>query len=559
MTFFARTFTRRRTLVGAAVALVAQRFPGLARAAGATGSETVTRLQLRTVRGTIAKSHPQLTTVSPVGPSGRTAAVLGVGLSRVAHLQLDVINRNRPGVHAAAAEGGIAGAGATSQRLVDKRFGPGQHHFTWTPAADTTPGTYSLVLTATDRSGKRTVFGAASPAHPALARAPIVRVVGVEGAFTKRSYLAGDTATLELTADAGSVAVQVFQAGPEPIPTYSNNTFNGVAVSDPVTVPWGASIDAPTAVPVPIGAWASGLYYARIATDDGRIGFAPFVVRPAAPTRRVAVVLPTNTWQAYNFHDRDVDGFGDSWYVAWAIKSIDLTRPHLNRGVPYRFRAYDLAFLHWLSKRGLEVDFYADDDLYWFANGDALRAAYDLVVFPGHEEYVTEHAFDVVERYRDLGGNLMLLSANNFFRRVDPRGDHLTLVGLWRDLGRPESALLGNQYRASDRGTHQSAFVVTQAGADSGLFDGTGLGVGSTFGRYGIEIDATTASSPPGTQVLAEIPDLLGPGLTAQMTYYETPAGARVFAAGVLNFNGELEVWDQPARLVENVWDRLTA
>ena len=45
----------------------------------------------------------------------------------------------------------------------------------------------------------------------------------------------------------------------------------------------------------------------------------------------------------------------------------------------------------------------------------ALAAAYDLIVFPGHHEYVTTREYDLVEGYRNLGGNLMFLSANNFF------------------------------------------------------------------------------------------------------------------------------------------------
>jgi N,N-dimethylformamidase len=267
--------------------------------------------------------------------------------------------------------------------------------------------------------------------------------------------------------------------------------------------------------------------------------------------------MPTNTWQAYNFYDGDGDGYGDSWYVSWAIHSLDETRPHLHRGVPYRFRSYDLQFLHWLARNGHDADFLSDEELEGCPTGDALRAAYDLVVFPGHTEYVTAHAYDVTTRYRDLGGSLIFLSANNFFRRVDRSGDSIRLVDLWRDLGRPEAQLAGVQYRASDRGTHQSPFVVTDAGAASWIFAGTGLASGSTFGRYGIEIDATTPESPPGTQVLAQIPDALGPGLTAQMTYYETPAGAKVFAAGALNFGGQLMLWPQPQQILANLWARL--
>ncbi|TML72198.1 MAG: hypothetical protein E6G13_06090 [Actinobacteria bacterium] len=57
--------------------------------------------------------------------------------------------------------------------------------------------------------------------------------------------------------------------------------------------------------------------------------------------------------------------------------------------------------------------------------------------------------------------------------------------------------------------------------------------------------------------MLAQIPNLLGPGRTAQMTYYETPRGPKVFAAGALNFAASLGRPDV-ARLVENVWSRLS-
>jgi hypothetical protein len=58
--------------------------------------------------------------------------------------------------------------------------------------------------------------------------------------------------------------------------------------------------------------------------------------------------------------------------------------------------------------------------------------------------------------------------------------------------------------------------------------------------------------------VLASIPNLMGPGRTAEMTYYETPAGAKVFAAGALNFGASI---GDPAvaRLVQNVWNRLSS
>ena len=132
---------------------------------------------------------------------------------------------------------------------------------------------------------------------------------------------------------------------------------------------------------------------------------------------------------------------------------------------------------------------------------------------------------------------------------------------LWRDQGRPESAVLGVQYRANDDGRIQRPFVVRAAATAPWFYDGTGLGDGSSFGQelggYGIEIDQTTPSTPPGTIVLAEVPDLYGPGLTAQMTYYETPQGAKVFAAGTIDFGGTARL-PSVHRLLENLWTRLS-
>ena len=77
----------------------------------------------------------------------------------------------------------------------------------------------------------------------------------------------------------------------------------------------------------------------------GRVGFAPFVVRPRRlGVHRVAVVLPTLTWQAYNLRDDDGDGKRRLRGTATGSRhTVRLGRPFLNRGVPYNFRRYDLS------------------------------------------------------------------------------------------------------------------------------------------------------------------------------------------------------------------------
>jgi hypothetical protein len=41
------------------------------------------------------------------------------------------------------------------------------------------------------------------------------------------------------------------------------------------------------------------------------------------------------------------------------------------------------------------------------------------------------------------------------------------------------------------------------------------------------------------------------------MTYYETPAGAKVFAAGVLDFGGSSTFWPTK-KMLDNLWARLS-
>ena len=439
-----------------------------------------------------------------------------------------------------------------------RRLAAGSHELAWRPGPDVQPRTYVLRLTVTDpKTGRRRVYGNHGPRGPVTA--PVVRVQGVGVALTRPSYAPGEPTDLVVACDARRLRVQVFHYGGSAASAEPDLATNGVPVTPAVEAQWGQADEPARLRLFRAGRWPSGLYFVRIATDDGRVGYAPFIVRPPRlGTRRVAVVLSTNTWQAYNFHDADGDGWGDSWYVSESNRSIDLRRPYLDFGVPFRFKDWDLAFVAWLNRTGKAADFLSDDDLEGVRTGDALRRAYDLVVFPGHEEYVTARAYDVVRRYRDLGGNLIFLAANNFFWRVRRDGPRLVKDRLWRNLGRPEAGLVGVQYIGSDQGQRQGAYVVTDPAAAPWLFAGTGLGAGSSFGRYGIEIDARAPSSPRGTRVLARVPDLMGPGRSAELTYYETSGGARVLAAGAINFVASMTD-PRVERLVENAWNELSA
>jgi hypothetical protein len=484
-----------------------------------------------------------LTTVSPNRDGFRDAATVHFRLRRPATVRLEVVATNM----IRAGKGGTTIVWRTGHH-----FGAGAGTLTWRPLPATQPRTYVMRL----RVGSR-VYGGHGP--NGRQDAPVVRVQGIDAWFTKRSYAPGESAELRLATDARQLRLQVFAYQSPGRPSEQDVKTSGLAKTGPIRVDWSAHRDRPALLRVVrTGDWPSGLYFLRATAADGRVGYAPFIVRPRRlGTNRVAVVLATNTWAAYNFTDGDGDGWGDSWYVTGRHRSVELQRPFLDFGVPFRFHDWDLEFVSWLNRTGRSVDFLSDDDLGAVTSGEELARRYDLVVFPGHEEYVTQHEYDVIEHYRNAGGNLAFLAANNLYRRVDRVGQTLVRRPLWRKLGRPEARIVGVQYVGSDHGQRQAGYTVTGAVAAPWAFDGTGLADGSVFGRFGIEIDAHTAQSPQGIQVLAHIPDLFGSGRTAEMTYYETAGGAKVFAAGALNFGASLGS-PEADRLLANVWARLS-
>jgi hypothetical protein len=533
---------RKRIFAAAAVTLAVA---AAASAAPPAGPPKLLGLRVSNGGTPFAGDTPWLTTVSPNGDGFRDRALIRFALSTAATVEVRVVATDE-------ARRPVEVIWSTRRKL-----GPGPQTIAWRPARATPDRTYLVRFVVIGGNGARRVYGYEPPRRGQLTSGVVVRVQGVQVGFLARSYPVGGEATAAIATDARRVRLQLFSFANDPTPTVRDLRTGGVAVSPAVQLDWGTRGSATRYVQIShAGIPQSGLYFLRATTSDGRVGYAPLILRPKTlGEHKVAVVLSTNTWQAYNFLDAGGDGWGDSWYVSGASPSVDLSRPYLDFGVPFRFRDWDLSFISWLSRTGKQVDFLSDDDLENVKSGDELRRDYDLVVFPGHEEYVSGHVYDVVRRYRDLGGDLMFLSANNFFWKVTRTGHTLRRAAMWRALGRPEAALVGTQWAASTNGASQAPYVVEGASSAPWAFAGTGLKNGSTFGRYGIEIDSRAPSSPPGTRVLARVPDAIGKH-DAEMTYYESPSGARVFAAGAVNFAASI---NEPAvsQLVGNVWMRL--
>ena len=146
----------------------------------------------------------------------------------------------------------------------------------------------------------------------------------IEAAFRQRSVAPGEIAVLDVWTSVRDLEIDVARVGPGG----SREPLGGKPVT---TLETGAA----RSISLEIGNWPTGLYAASL-RDAARHGWAVIVVRPRnLGVHRVAVVLPTNTWHAYNRRDVDRDGTGDTWYESTAIDRVDLWRPFLDSGVPH--------------------------------------------------------------------------------------------------------------------------------------------------------------------------------------------------------------------------------
>ena len=107
-------------------------------------------------------------------------------------------------------------------------------------------------------------------------------------------------ARIHIATDAPALSMRVFRSGPEQVVTYADNQMAGVDTgAPPLAIDWSKHRNEPGSISFRIPNVPSGLYYAQFDAADGRVGYAPFVVRPTAlgATGRVLVVLlARNPW-----------------------------------------------------------------------------------------------------------------------------------------------------------------------------------------------------------------------------------------------------------------------
>lgn len=417
---------------------------------------------------------------------------------------------------------------------------------------------------------------------------PIVaNTAGIEGYADIISVAPGDTLALKVSSYSPTFSVEIARHGVETdVLTRESGIPGGIQNYPLDAFREGAGWETRYTLEIPAG-WRSGIYAAKL-TDDGtgHEHYVSFVVKkdPAAPPAPLIVLANTNTWQAYN------DWAGGSFYVDFPEANIpedpelasqflpgfaNMHRPNpmaYPLGDEGHLTQAELHVLRWLERNGWEFDLISDWDLH---HEPGILDDYQAFMLHTHPEYWSEAMYDQLDGYLARGGNLAYIGGNAIDLKVVVSGTVLEVRtqgdphqlngepgGYWRNLGHPQTSLLGLAYDAYGYHTYAPFEVLL---ADHWAFEGTGLAPGDLVGETGLnrgkasgwETDKRGPGTPGNTLLLAKgtNPDNGG----AEMTYFDHPGGGGVFSAGSITFGGSLVVDEKLSRILNNVLSRFTA
>jgi hypothetical protein len=412
---------------------------------------------------------------------------------------------------------------------------------------------------------------------------PPARTGEIEGYASEISVAPGEQLQLHVSTDPGArYRVEVYRigwyggAGGEletclpSCTTDEEGTKQFVPTPDPQTGELRAGWHVTDELQIPAD-WRSGYYVAKLVltsgADEGKSAGIPFVVKaPTGSHSAVLVVLPVNTWQAYN-------GWGGlSLYTdpRSAVK-VSFDRPYATSDDQVYL---DYPIVRFIDQFGYDASYTTDADVD-AAPGDLVN--HRLVVVGAHSEYWTKAMRDGFEAARALGVNLAFLGGNTVYwqiryadqeRRVleeyrsaaaDPSTNPRQKTVRWRDdpVSRPECSLVGVQWQGGDSSRDPSPhdYRVVARNLDDPWFSGTGFKQGDAVrAAVGREWDSVAPECADKTLRLTVFFHYQGratpqpPGVytstfhstNADVVRYVAPSGATVLAVGSIEFGWSL-------------------
>jgi hypothetical protein len=392
------------------------------------------------------------------------------------------------------------------------------------------------------------------------------RTASLQGYPSSLSVTQGGTEDVAVSTTFGSFTWTIVRLAP--------NAGDPVAVLGPTTVA-GQLQTLPTgyrqngcgwaksfSVPIP-ATWPSGVYAAKLESPEGLPYYAVFVVRPATPAAKIAFVLPTNTYLAYNGwagHSRYSAQNGNPTTLSFLrpTTSTDVDPPATLTHTLHS----DLFLLRWMSASNISFDCYCDSDL----DGTASwLSSYKALVVGSHAEYWSDSMRANLVAYLGAGGRLICTGGNALYERTtfSTNGNALTFSSIGnRDLfanhGEWESQIIG----ANLNNAAFDTFAPYQVDdASHPLLSGTNLAKGAHLGVTGYDLGASgwETNGPIDTARVQGTATLLANGIGqanggAAMVYIVRGNGSWVFSANSITFNAALPYDQNLSTLLKNVF-----
>jgi hypothetical protein len=266
-----------------------------------------------------------------------------------------------------------------------------------------------------------------------------------------------------------------------------------------------------------------GEYLVKLKSPGRASSFVPIVVRSQSIKSDITFISSVLTWQAYN-----------QWGGTSLYKGADGTRNTRGESVTFdrpfdgdgagQFRYMEEPLVQLIEQVGIDTNYITDIDL-----DKAERINSGSVVLGGHSEFWSYSMRSVIEKAVLSGINLIVLGGNSGYAQT--LIDNRLLIGRnpFRDLGMPESKILGSQF---------FALGIRKDLESQNTWPFSVLGRNAVIkGAYGYEADTAMGTIGPGVEILARA--TISPtekGFVAMSTYYSASSGARVLNIGTIGW-----------------------
>jgi hypothetical protein len=279
------------------------------------------------------------------------------------------------------------------------------------------------------------------------------------------------------------------------------------------------TLDSPQSITVD-SKMPPGQYLLKLRSKNRAASFIPLMITGQS-SNDLTFISSVLTWQSYNQWGGQSLYKGADGTRETKATSVSFSRPYDGDGSG-QFRYMEQPLVTLMEKNGLDIDYQTDIDI--DSNPQAFANSKSIVL-AGHSEYWTPKMRSHFDAAVAQGKNLLVFGGNTGYAMTEINGQSISGRTPYRELGKPESLLLGSQY---------FALGIKKDLISNNVWPFSVLGKDAVIKNvYGYEADTAMGSTGPGVQVLARA--AISPtekGFVAMSTFYTAPSGAAVMNMG---------------------------